>query len=343
MHNLEQLTEQIRNKYSTMLSYTIPTNSIKMVDAGHLYTEKNEFVLQNQVLEQLAEIARIPTHFFMRIPTDMQTTIFNRCFQMARDEGYISDDIVVHLNSNKEVIGLDKPDLMRISPVKLMDAITNSLPQELSAKNVKIASFDSTLRLVKLSCFSPTVASEPRPGDIINGGIDVVHYLSGDAGTQISCYLRRLVCCNGAITHVCGEDKHLRARRLRNGRFDEADMVNQICKVLSQAWSQLEEKLNAVKGLLEKSRVGMNFIRQQRTRFSLNNRILDAIEEAIYHDEIGPTNSQYDIFNALSRTATHLNSLTFRQQRTLSRMAGEVTQQSVHKCDRCGQWIIEEE
>lgn len=86
--------------------------------------------------------------------------------------------------------------------------------------------------------------------------------------------------------------------------------------------------------------VSVDFLRQQRTRFLLNNRILQAIEEAIRQDEIEPTNTQYDWFNAISRVATHDELLNFRQRRTLSRMAGEFSQYTAHQCRQCGSWIM---
>ncbi len=168
----------------------------------------------------------------------------------------------------------------------------------------------------------------------------IIHYLTGELGTQIHCYLRRLICSNGAITHICNDDKQIRARRLHNGRFDEKDMLEQIGRLLTKTWEQLDTKLNAVAHLLDKKKVAVDFLRQQRTRFSLSNRVLRQIEGAIGQDEIGPTNSQYDWFNALSRVATHDERLSFRQRRTLSRVAGEFSQHTAHQCSQCGNWIV---
>jgi len=119
-------------------------------------------------------------------------------------------------------------------------------------------------------------------------------------------------------------------------------MLDQMHRLLTEAWAQLDEKLEAVKGLLGKDRMPIEFLRQQRTKFSLNERMLRAIERAIREDELGRTNTQYDVFNALSRVATHEENLAFRQQRTLSRMAGEFSQQTVHRCDRRGQWVVDQ-
>ena len=117
-------------------------------------------------------------------------------------------------------------------------------------------------------------------------------------------------------------------------------MLRQIRRLLSEAWRQVTHKLNAIEDLLQKERVSSDFLRQQRTRFSLNNRIIQSIESALGQDELGPTNTQYDWFNALSRVATHDERLSFRQYRTLSRLAGEFSQHRVQRCGQCGNWIV---
>ena len=68
--------------------------------------------------------------------------------------------------------------------------------------------------------------------------------------------------------------------------------------------------------------------------------MIDAIGAAMDRDEMEATHSAYDMYNAISRVATHDFELSDRQQRTLSRMAGELSQQSARQCDSCGQWVL---
>lgn len=343
MHNLTQLTEQVKEEFADLRSYVVPTEDVRMTDAGRLSTGKNEFPVTPDGYDSLAENADIPKPFFQKLPTDLEAMLFNRCFAKRLSDKRLPHDIRINLNKDRWVVGFDDPHLLRISPVKLMEKMVSSLPDGLPAEKIEVATYTSSSKRLQISCFSPKIIAEPRAGDFINGGVDVVHNLAGNSGTQVSCYLRRMVCSNGAITHVCGEDGQLRARRLHDGRFDEDDMLAQIHRLLIEAWSQLQEKLDVVRGLLNRERVSMDFFRQQRTKFSLNNRIFKAIDQALRADELGTTNSQYDIFNALSRVATQETGLTFRQYRTLSRMAGELSQQTVHKCDKCGNWVVQED
>lgn len=338
--NLAQLTQQIKEQYTSLRSYVVPTEKISLTESGFLNTGENEFPLSSEASEQFARLFKIPVGVYLRFEADLRALIFNRWFRIYSRNSGIGQDIRIHLYQDGRIIGYDDPKLLRISPVKLMNVVNSSLPESLSSEQISVSQFDISAKRLHLSCFTPERVAEPRPGDCINGGVDINHYVTGDLGTQIHCYLRRIVCSNGAIIHICNDDKQVRARRLHNGHFDEKDMLEQIGRLLMEAWKQLDAKLNAVAELLDKGRVSVDFLRQQRTRFSLNNRILRLIEEAIRQDEIGPTNTQYDWFNAISRVATHDERLSFRQRRTLSRMAGEFSQHTAHQCRQCGSWIM---
>jgi hypothetical protein len=338
--NLAQLTQQIADEYAGSTSYVVPTGQISLTEAGHLRTGRNEFTVRREASEQFAHLLEIPTPFYLKLEPDLRALLFNRRFAaFAADRGF-GRDVQIRLDKGRQVVGYDDPGLLRISPVKLVEAMNFSLPTGLSAEQVGVADFNLSPGHLHVSLFSPERVAEPRPGDYINGGIDVMHYMTGELGTQVHCYLRRLICSNGAITHVCSDNRQVRARRLANGQFDEKDMLNQISRLFLGAWGQVSVKLDAVGTLLNTKRVSMDFIRQQRTRFSLNNRILKAIEWAVREDELGSTDTQFDWFNALSRVATHTDRLTARQRQTLGRMAGEFSQHTIHRCSECGSWIV---
>ena len=338
--NLTQLTQQVRDKYASLRSFILSTQQISLTETGLLNTGKNEFALSREASEQFARFLRIPGDFYLTLESDLRALIFNRRFKAKAVEGCIGPDIRIMLNQDHHIIGYDDPKLLKISPVALMETINSSLPKGLSAQQVEISRLHPTPTTLSFSCYSPQIESQPRVGDIVNGGIDVHHSTSGEFGTQIRCYLRRRICSNGACTHICEDQKNVRVRRLPNGNFDEGDVIQQISRLLTQAWAQLDAKLQAIKGLLNKGGLSIDFLRQQRTRFSLNNRILREIEIAMHQDELGPTHTQYDLFNAISRVASHDDSLSLRQQRRMMFMAGEFSQQNVHRCSHCGSWLV---
>lgn len=339
MENLSLLSEKVANNYRGFKSYVIPSEQISLTETGLFSTGKNEFPLAFEGLDQFASIAEIPKSFFRTLESDIRAMLFNRRFKARFNDKKIPRNIRINLNNESHIIGFDDPKLFRINPVKLMDTIISSLPKNLSAEKVGVGRAEIGTNMLHISCFSPENVTEPRPGDVVSGGVDILHHVSGDSGTQVNCYLKRLVCSNGAIAHICQNEKSLRVRRLNNNQFDQEDMLSQIKDRLGKAWVEINEKLEAIETLTKKERTTLDFLEQQRTRFSLNKNMLNAIEKAIYQDELGPTGTQYDIYNALSRVATHNRRLTFRQHRMLSRLAGEFSQQDFHKCDKCGSWL----
>lgn len=343
MKTLHQLTQEISEKYADLSSFVVPSEIISFTKSGLLNTGKNEFTLTLDGSKQFARRSKIPAGFLLRQEADLRAIILNRCFKNEVTDGSIGREIRINVNSENQVIGFDDPELLKINASTLIQVVNDTLPKDkgLSAETVRVSRLHMSPVILSFSCYSPEVESQPRVGDVVNGGIDIHHSITGECGTQIRCYLRRLCCKNGACTHICEDEKRVRARRLPNGRFDEDDMIQQIQRLVGQAWIQLDDKLKVIGELLDKPRVSPNLLRQQRTRFSLNNRVLQAIEQAINLDELGPTHTQYDWFNAISRVATHDNLLSLRQQRMLMFMSGELSQQNARMCDKCGSWLGE--
>jgi len=338
--NLAQIAEQIRDEYAGHHAATVSVNDMVLTEDGNLRGGTDTYSLASSAEEYLARVLGVPVTFYEKLDGDLRATYFNRHF-VSRVTGLgLPPKLRVHIDANSRIIGFDDPRLLRVSPLQLMDVVNDTLPRGLSAEQVRVAVFSASADRFHISLISPDMKEKPRVGDTINGGIDVLHYAAGDRGTQVHCYLRRLVCANGAIIHVCNGRKKIRARRLSNGRFDEQDILRQVGRVLSQAWGQVKEKLAATVSLMGQRAISMEFLRQQRTRFSLSNRTLDAIEHALNADELEATNSRFDWFNAVSRVASHHAPLSFRQRRILGRIAGELSQLHVDRCSECGSWFI---
>lgn len=341
MMTLVELTEKTQKEYGGLRSIDLSSEQVSFTESAELNTGKNSFILTLDGSRQFARRSKIPVGFLLKQEADLRAVLLNRCFQNEVADGSISRNIRINLNKENQVIGFDDSKLLKINAPTLIEVVNGTLPKisGLSAETVSVSRLHMSPTVLSFSCYSPEFKSYPRVGDVINGGIDIHHSITGEFGTQVRCYLRRLCCKNGSCTHICEDEKRIRARRLPNGRFDEDDMIRQIRRLLGQAWIQLNDKLEAIKELLDKPRVSPNLLRQQRTRFSLNNRVLQAIENAIDLDELGPTRSRYDLFNAVSRIATHDKSLSLRQQRMLMFMSGELSQSNAKMCDKCGSWL----
>ena len=346
MPNLTQLTEQIGQRYGHVRTVAYLTQKVAMKESGTLRAAAGEYILAPEALAQFARTSGISATAFLAIDPDLRAQHFNRRLQEKRSKGEFPGEISLTLDGHDRVLGFDKPGLLKIDACYLIQIVTSSLPRGLQPDEVQVSRIHCSPTILSISCFSPQRLVEPQVGDIVNGGVDVHHSITGEFGTQIRCYLRRLICENGATTHVCSNSssssKRVRSRRLFATAFVQDDMVSQIRRLLVEAWDQLDEKLNTVPKLLKRPNISSEFLDRQRTRFSLNNNIITAIGNAADDDELASTGSQFDSFNAISRVATHNQSLSLRQCRTLMHMAGELSQHHVHRCDQCGSWITQQ-
>ena len=341
MQTLAQFIQQIEEQYADVHTESFLTEKIGMSNLGSLCAGDQQLRLSAEAECQFARRLSIPPAFLPTIEPDIRAMLFNRRLQGELAAGTIPAEMHLIVDKDRRVLGFDDPLLLKLTATSLLQLVLSSVPPHLSAERIEVSRVDCSPTILSFSCFTPQKAIEPRVGDVVNGGIDVHHTITGESATQIRCYFQRLVCKNGATVHICRDGKRARSRRLSTSTFAQVDMVMQIRGLLVTAWQQIDDKLDAMTKLLEQPPVSFQFLDRQRTRFSLNNDIIQAIENAIDDDELAPTDSPLDLFNAMSRTATHEESLSLRQRRTLMYMAGEFSQHHVRLCSQCGSLIME--
>ena len=318
---------------------SLPTEQISITDENEIDLGSDRLQLETQAWYTLAKYSQIPPSLFVEtLDSAERTYIVQRRLRRATELGFPSE-IRLTIDSQNRVIGLSDARLLQIDIPELISMVIESLPPELSPQEVAVDSYLDANDEFELRLFSPEITTEPRPGDVINGGVYIRHSVTGDFGIQVFCFLRRLICSNGMISHVCLSDKHARARRLSKDCHEIEDMRVQTRRLIGEAWSQLENKLAALAELLHRPSVDVGILQQQRTRLSLNNRTIHLIEAAINEDEMPLTGTSFDLINAIARVATHEDSLSTRQRRTLLRAAGEFSQFHVHRCPSCGRWL----
>jgi len=171
MKTVSQLAGQLKKTYGSQRDYSVPSENISLTDTGYLETGKNGFHVPFNSLDELAEWACIPKPFHRELPPDLQSSLFNGCWQRAISDGKLPRRIRVRLDGEKRFIGFDDRQLLRVSPPRFVELLEDSLPQGLSSEQIEVARCDPTPRRLWLSFFSPDIEDQPRPGDIINGRI----------------------------------------------------------------------------------------------------------------------------------------------------------------------------
>ena len=191
----------------------------------------------------------------------------------------------------------------------------------------------------ELICHTDCLTVEPRPGDVLHGGIRIRHSQAGASPTVVMSYIHRLVCSNGTMQRVCLQGKPSRTKRSKAGSSPKR-ILEAIKTQISQAWAQLDERLRGVKELLNHPMPVDQLPEGLRGRWSVNRTVAAEIAQALQDDELGRTGTEYDLVNAISRVATHSARLAPRYAAHLCLAAGMFAQRHIHQCPTCGSWLV---
>jgi len=202
-----------------------------------------------------------------------------------------------------------------------------------------VAKLHLTATEFELTCHTGKLTAEPRPGDVLHGGITIRHSQAGNSTTVILSYLHRLVCSNGLTQRVCLQGRPSRTKRTKAGNTAQR-MLEAIKRQVRQAWAQLDQRLEGMGELLNHPLEVDELPEGLRRRWSINRRVAAEVAQALQNDELGRTRTEYDLVNAISRVATHSQHLAPRYARHLCLAAGMFAQRHVHQCPMCGSWLL---
>ena len=341
MATLSETKRAVTERFGGLSRIRVPPEELVLRDDGVLSVSHDSYQLHRTALASLARFAGLPAH----VVTDRLTSE-ERAFvlqgRIMRPSEHAFPECLRLTIDDDTVIGLDDAHLLSVDVLEIIEIVERTLPKGLTAEEISIDRISTSGHAVELTVFTPLIEREPRLHDVVNGGVYLRHPAVGEYATEVRCYLRRLVCKNGMVAHVCVGSRQARTRRLRADQFSLDEVRRQIEFLLTQAWDQVGVKAEALAGLLDQPPVDQGIFHRLRSRFSLNQQMIEAIRAAEFEDEKAPTDSFFDFIMALSRVATHPRAglvMTPRQQRTLMRAAGEMSQNHVHRCPSCGTWV----
>ena len=239
-----------------------------------------------------------------------------------------------------EIVAVTDTKLAYLSNEDVVSAVQGAWPDQISSETLSVADFHIGKTEFELTCYTDQLTTEPRPGDVLNGGITIRHSQAGTSPTVILSYIHRLVCTNGMTQRVCLQGRSSRTKRCKVQNSPER-MLGAIRQQVKQAWTQLDERLGGIRRLLD-HRLEIDEVPEGlRRQWSINRKMAAEINKALQEDELDRTYTEYDLVNALSRIATHSNNLVPRYRRHLSLAAGMFAQRHIHQCPQCGNWLCE--
>ncbi|MGD0767566.1 MAG: hypothetical protein ABSB42_05145 [Tepidisphaeraceae bacterium] len=162
-------------------------SELNLLPAATIDVRGQTFPCTQKFLEDLASFIRMPAIYAYEIEFDL----FQHNF---RERKRVKDQAVQVCVLDGRAVGLAPGEYRPARTLDVLDALPSV--EEGFWKIQKSLLSDRT---VEIDLLSEDVVVEPRPGDVIRGGIRISNSETGGCGLKASLYTHRLLCSNGAV------------------------------------------------------------------------------------------------------------------------------------------------
>jgi len=210
-----------------------------------------------------------------------------------------------------------------ISNERLLSAAEEAIGKEnIAGYHGVSSSLDfTTMALVTNKTFQPVNK------DTLFGGIQIRNSILGKETIEVSPYVFRQWCTNGAIT------SESLGRFTRKRREDSGNISDWMSEIIEGASSSLDHEFERIRQLTQINVKGhlVEVLKGIQHDYSIPKSVMEDIQ-----DEATSTNARtmYDVWNAITRVATHSDSLTVLSATRLQNIAGHVAKQN-EICPSC--------
>ena len=323
----------------------VEANQLKIDEKGRLVLQGvniDPLTLEDDALKDLAKLGKIPVKYFAKLCTNLMKSFnFNKRLQM---ETPCYNNLEIKISESK-VLRVQRADLLRTSYDKILDTVLNETPKHINFGDLRVV--NSKLNgILDISIVSPTTNSEPRKGDVVCYGVNLIEMEEG--AVQVGTAILQLACSNGAITKVCsGQEK---IRRPSNDPSKENTFHDRIKKQTREAWQQWDTVAKGLQKLTEEV-VDNDFIegvilRLQQRPFFISKGLATAIKERVKREARRSTLTMFEIWDALTFYASHPEEtrrpVPWQYLYRLRLGAGTMARSSAHICPDCKQLVISE-
>ncbi len=327
--------EELEKRQSSLL---IPSKELFLTEDGYLKIDNKDLSISGQAEKALSHLAKIPSEFYMQLPARLKATLFNELNKRNhRIDGDKDGGVRLHLLDDREVIGICKHDLSAFSNTKVISAVLDAVPDQMSIRldDLYVASLHMTYGSLELNILSSSKQREPRPKDFIDGGISILTSSTGEFGTQITTYLRRLVCENGMLVPVLRDTKRLRIKRAKRDGISEEYFMERIGFIARMCWEELDVKLESLRELAQ-HKVDVEAVLNKIARdLRLNKQLRMEILKALEAERLGGVGTQLDVINILSWVGTHTKDLDLNGRRRIMSEVGTIITERIQRCPHC--------
>ncbi len=328
----------------------VPAESLRCED-GYLVAGASRWSLTELGWAQLCRQVSAPPAYLRRLSEDLRGRVLafhvGRGDHMSRALGHAKGR---HHNQVTVVArdgcfrGLARADLQTLRAEDVVERIGAIGEAALGDKfdSFIVHRLDLSDEAFVIDLRNTQVISEPRPQDVVQAGIRVTHHFLNDHPTRVETFLFRLVCENGAVRRECIGDSAWRVRRATAANPQGKEQTLTRLEALAGAvFRGLQPKLNALSTAAAQAfnqhADARRFIDAQLRAIPrlYSRRLSERIQEA--WDEEGAEATEYGVWNAFTRVATHTPPRELRPsvRNTLERLSGVLGTRAAHFCPRC--------
>jgi hypothetical protein len=303
-----------------------PMETVQFSD-GWLTINGERFFVTETARRMLADGLGMPVAFVLQLPSQLQASLFSfairkRTVACARNKP--PSFVRFAVRGDMVVAAAVNPKSSTISLSSALTKIFEVIPEEWTEMEPMVHRWCWSPQKAEIQLIFRQVSSEPRPGDIISGGIWIRVSPIGLRAPSVEPFLLRLICANGMVVpeRLCKTD----GDRRKNG--------SDFLQSAERAWRTLSEVMRRLLDLAQE-RVDVEaevvtIARDLRLSTALRRALLNALER----DELGNHGTLLDVVNAVSRVATHHDRLNDAVRHRLMTAAGLLLQ-SEHRCPTC--------
>jgi hypothetical protein len=348
---IDEARQKLTEREAAYRRHTVPIKSI-FIGNDHpdfLAAGTEAYPLNDdETLRIICSALQAPGAYLRDLPRELRAELLRHHLR----EGHLGADLITVITKSspsggKRLVAFEKGDLLLLSGAEVLDAVVMGIagvPAPAEVKNLCLHDDQ-----IMLDILSEAAAVEPRPGDVIRAGLRVRHSLLGHFATDVSAYIERLACANGAVSRTCIDKKQPRTRRLPASRAGAKELQqHQVERLARAAWEGLAQKLQSIRqlpesrfasdqevvahmrALLSQNRLSTT---QEQRRDGAGENILKKLLAA--WEQEGKESTAYGVMNAVTRLATHGSGLSQRDRFALSRLGGLLAFQHFHLCPRC--------
>ncbi len=229
-------------------------------------------------------------------------------------------------NSDGEVLSFTKRAEAGIHrPTRMLEAVEDALSEKgIATDDLYYDKVRVTLDRVSFACVTHEKSEEIKAGDVFDAGIMVFGSPTGEAYTEVSPYLNRILCTNGMISPVA-------IGRYSHRGSDGASIYDWTRDMTVQAWDAIDGELEAVRSLtgIEIDGNVHSVMADLFERHHVPARQRESILEALAEESDGTMFGVSQAFNRVANDVEDVDGL-----RHLLMVSGDVAHQT-ERCSAC--------